>query len=366
MSLIKKFIHFTENLSIYNGRYKDGCRDLRKALGAGKPITKSQKKEILEYWASHTKDWWSKKAFDIRWFDVYNRTNVYGFDLRRYIPDSYYYAVIDPFFSDAKKSQVLDNKNLYDLYFCDAPMPRTIIHRIDGLYLDGKYRLISEEEAVSQCCANSRIIIKKASDSSGGHGVFVWNGEKDGRERLREMLINNGSVIVQEYVKQHETLASFNNGCVNTIRMVTLCFEGEINLIASVVIVGGKNAITNHLHSGGLVCGVLPDGQLRTTAFDGYLNQFETHPNGIRFADIKLPNYDKCIELVKQLAPRFTETSKLISWDLTIDNNANPVLIETNLSWGGSVQIAGGPAFGELTDAVLDYVSVNRKRMFGY
>ena len=144
--------------------------------------------------------------------------------------------------------------------------------------------------------------------------------------------------------------------------MVTLYFEGEIQLVTAVVIMGGKDAVTNHLHSGGLVCGVLPNGQLRKTAFDGTLNRYDVHPNGICFADSKLPNYDQCVKLVKKLAPRFVDNSKLISWDLTIDSEANPVLIETNLSWGGSVQIADGPVFGDLTDDVLEYVRVNRNK----
>lgn len=364
MIKIKDVVDTLENLSVYRGRYKDGKRDLMKAVEASKPVTKVQKEEIMDYWKPFLNDRLSKRAFDFRWFDVYNRTNVFGFDLKHYIPDSYYYAIIDTFFSNARKSKSLDDKNLYDLYFPDAPMPRTIVHKANGIYLDEKYKMLSEYEAVERCYDASKVIVKKSLESSGGHGVFVWDKNSADMDNLREVLSRNQSMVVQDFVKQHEVLSSFNNTCVNTIRMVTLCFEGEIHLVTSVVIMGGKDAVTNHLHSGGLVCGVLHDGQLRKTAFDGKLNQYDAHPNGIRFVDTKLPNYDKCVDLVKKLAPRFVETSKLISWDLTIDCEANPVLIETNLAWGGSVQIAGGPVFGDLTDKVLEYVRINRKRCF--
>ena len=43
-----------------------------------------------------------------------------------------------------------------------------------------------------------------------------------------------------------------------------------------------------------------------------------------------------------------------------IAKEAEPVLIETNLTWGGSVQIAAGPVFGELTKDVLDYIMKNK------
>ncbi len=364
MSVIRKAINSLDQYAIYRGRYKDGYRDLKKSVLAGEPVNETQKKEIIAYWKPYLKDRLSKKAFDIRWFDVYNKTNVFGFDLKRYIPDSYYYAIIDTFFSDARKAKVLDNKNLYDLYFHGFSMPKTIIHKVGGVYLDENYSLITEKDAVEKCYDNSKIIIKKAIESMGGHGVLVWDKNQMSKDDLREKLGRNRTVVVQDFVKQHAVLASFNDTCVNTIRIVTLYFKEEIHVVTSVVIMGGKNAVTNHLHSGGLVCGVLPTGQLRETAFDGMLNQYNVHPNGVRFSDVILPKYDKCVEMVKKMAARFVETSKLISWDLTIDDEAKPVLIETNLSWGGSVQIAGGPVFGDLTDEVLEYVRDNRKRLF--
>lgn len=108
---------------------------------------------------------------------------------------------------------------------------------------------------------------------------------------------------------------------------------------------------------GGIVCGILPDGQLRDTAFDGNLNEYKEHPNGQVFADVKIPNYDKCVALVKELAPRLSGVAKLLNWDITLDQDGEPMLIEVNITWGGSVQIAGGPALGDKTKEVLDYVT---------
>lgn len=79
------------------------------------------------------------------------------------------------------------------------------------------------------------------------------------------------------------------------------------------------------------------------------------------FSECFIPNYNKCVDLVKKLAPRFIHVSKLISWDLTINDKGDPLLIETNLYWGGSVQIAGGPVFGNMTPEVLDYIMKHYK-----
>ena len=49
---------------------------------------------------------------------------------------------------------------------------------------------------------------------------------------------------------------------------------------------------------------------------------------------------------------------RLVSWDIAIDDKKEAVLIECNLSLGGSddVQVVNGPFFGEWTKQVLDEV----------
>lgn len=345
---------FYEQANFYS-RYKDGANDLKKGISKGEAISKNQREEILDFWKPYLIDWRTKKSFDLGWFDIYNKTNIYNFPLKYYIPDSYYYCVVDKFFSDEKKARVLDDKNLYDLYFHDVLMPKTICRKEHGVYLDENYHIISEDDAMGLCKANGQIIIKPSVDACAGSGVVKWDASCS-HEELQQKLRREESLIVQEIVKQHEIFAKFNSSCVNTLRLVTLFFEGKIHLCTAVIIMGGKDAITNHLHSGGLVCGIKPSGKLMEVAFDGKLNQYKKHPNGVVFADSIIPNYDKCVQLVEKLAPRFLHVSKLLSWDLTINEAGEPLLIETNLFWGGVVQIAGGPVFGDMTRKVLDYV----------
>jgi hypothetical protein len=337
-------------------RYFFGEKELQKSLPNGCPITEAQKKEINEFWQPFLFNKYAKKSFDIRWFDVYNRTNVFGFDLKNYIPDGYYYRIVDPFFSDVAKSKVIDDKNLYDLFFYDAPQPQTIGRKINGMYMDDGYHLISEEVLLNKCVDRGRVIIKVSVNSEAGAGVHVWDEKKSDRNELRSIFSKEKNIVVQEFINQHELLASFCNSCVNTLRLITLLFENEVYVVSSVVIMGGKDAKTNHLHSGGVVCGIKPNGQLLNTAFDGKLNRYDTHPNGVAFSSVTIPNYDKCVSLVKDLSPRFAGISRFIGWDLTIDEKGNPVIIEANLNFAGSVQIAAGPVFGDMTKPVLEYV----------
>jgi hypothetical protein len=337
-------------------RYSEGDNALRECLAVGIPINEEQKNEVLAFWEPYLFNKYAKKSFDPRWFDVYNRTNVFDFDLKYYIPNGYYYRIVDTFFSNTETGPVLDDKNLYDLYFHDAPQPKTICRKIDDIYLDAGFHIISAKTALKLCMDAGRVIIKSSVDSMAGMGVDYYDSSHSDKDNLVGLLKGRKTALVQEVVKQHKILADFNDSCVNTLRLVTLLFEGEVHVVASVIIMGGKNAKTNHLHSGGIVCGILPNGQLRDTAFDGKLNMYKAHPNGIVFSEVVIPNYAKCVSLVKELAPRFSGNSRLIGWDLTIGENGEPIIIETNLYFGGSVQIADGPVFGDLTPRVLDYI----------
>lgn len=338
------------------GRYKVANTDLEKGIAHGEPISEAQKKEILAFWEPYLFNKYAKKSFDVRWFYIYNKTNVFGFDLQYYIPDGYYYRIVDTFFNHADRTLVLDDKNYYDLYLHDAPLPATICRKMGDVYLDANYRIISLEDAERLCMEQGKVIVKASVDSAAGEGITYWDSNKHSKEDLNCALTGKKYAVVQEVIKQHKILADFNDSCVNTLRLITLLFEGEIHVVAAVVIMGGKNAKTNHLHSGGIVCGILPTGQLRDTAFDGKLNTYKAHPNGMVFSDVTIPNYDQCVAMVKNFAPRFSNNSRFIGWDLTIGEDGKPVIIEANLYFSGSVQIASGPVFGELTPMVLEYI----------
>ena len=342
--------------TVFKSRYNDGAADLKKGIAKGLPLTKRQKEEVLAFWEPYLKTRLSRKAFDVRWFDIYNRTNVFGFDLKYYIPDSFYYCIVDPFFSDYKAARAVDDKNMYDLLCGDVNQPRTVCRKINDVFLNDQYELIPEDEAINKCLDEDAFIIKPSVGTCSGAGIRKFSKESIEREELSKYFRAYKSFVVQEYVPQHSSLSCFNDTCVNTLRLVTLVLDGEVHVTAAVVIMGGKNAVTNHLHRGGLVCGIREDGSLRETAFDGKLNQYTVHPGGVVFRECSIPGYIECVDMVKNLAPRFCQVSQLIGWDLTIGVEGTPILIEMNLSWGGLVQIASGPVFGDLTPYVLSYM----------
>lgn len=144
---------------------------------------------------------------------------------------------------------------------------------------------------------------------------------------------------------------------------MTLLFNNKVQILSSVFRMGVNSSRVDNASSGGIVCGIEENGQLKNIAYDTKGNRYDCHPQGMNFADVVIPNFHECVDLVKQLAPRFVSVSRLISWDIAIAEDSHPILIEANLSFGeiDFHQMNNGPIFGEMTDEILDYVINNNK-----
>lgn len=361
MAIIKNlnhYYHLAYLRYIIWQRKRDCIEELNKIKSSSnfKPLSVNQKKEIKEYWNTFSK----KSYFDMKWYEVFNAF-CNDDQLKYYLPHDFYYCYVDTTFANAQKAYVLDDKNMYDIYFHDVKMPDTVCRRMGGVFMDEKYSVISFDEALKKCFNNGKIIIKKTINSCGGSGIFFWEANDDNLYDLKSFFNNNDNFIVQSIVNQHRELAKLHARSVNTIRIMTLLYGEEVLPISSIIRMGANNARIDNASNGGLVCGIKETGELREVAFDGINNLFTKHPQGAVFSEIVIPNFEKCIETACYLASRFASVTKLVSWDFSIDEDGNPVLIEANLTYGGIGvhQKCNGPLFGNRTEELLEYVFDN-------
>lgn len=312
-----------------------------------KPLTSQEKAMVHAFWG----DIKVKKDY----ISLYNRYNT-SFD-PRYIPDNIYFAEVDTYFNNATESTAIDDKNLYDLYFHDIKHPKTIARKISDSYLDATYQIIPFDEIVEMCLNQKEIIVKKAMNSNSGRGILFWSME-EGIEALKAILKSPYDYVVQEIIKQHPIVGALHESSINTLRIVTLYYKEKVHVLSSVIRMGvGGSRVDNTPYSG-LFCGINTDGTLKNYAYNMGGYRFEQHPNGVRFSDITIPNFEGCIAFVTTLAPRFIRFSKLTSWDVAIDEDGLPILIEANLCYGqlDYHQYTNGPIFGDLTEEVIKSV----------
>jgi len=328
----------------------------------GLPISESEKKEIDVFWNKFLKPEQRELLVDYRFYDVFKNLNKgKPYRLSYYIPDTFYYAYVDEYFTNPQHSGPCDAKNLYDLYFFDVNRPKTIFRKVDDFLLDSDYNSISLKEAIAKSRDEGEVVMKIAKFSSGGHGVLFWNSVTDSEEKLVDFLQNSNNIICQEVIKQHPALSVLNPSSVNTIRLFTFAFKNEIYMLSGFIRFGGKGSRVDNSHSGGLACGLENDGRLKALAFDLSANKYDYRPEGKSLNQIVVPNYEKCVEIATYLAKRCVSISHMISWDFAIDKGGEPVLIEIGTSFGGLNfhQICNGPIFGDMTEDVLEDVFKN-------
>lgn len=341
-------------------RYARSARSLKNKLNKSDivSLTKEQKNAIDALWKG--------KKFDKRWFDFYNSIviNQWGgigndYPIEYYIPNDFYYSKIDPWFNQVTDGRTLDDKNLYDLLFKGVKQPHTMGHIINGVLLDSDYKKMEKEQLLDDCKQTGHVIFKPSIGTVGGKGIAFWNSAKNTVEQLEDIINGYKNAIVQEVVKQSPTLALLHPSSLQTVRIMTMYSAGETKIVSVVLRMGRGNALVDNVSAGGIAVGIDEKGKMRKYAFDVNGNRFEKHPTtNVVFDGIQIPGFDKCCEMVKFLAPRLGRTQRLISWDLSIDSNESPVLIEANLTYGqlDFHQMCNGPLFKDKIVDVLEQI----------
>lgn len=281
------------------------------------------------------------------------------FDVR-YIPNDLYYSHINSFFNNPTMAKVLDNKCFYTRIFGNhCQYPRTLAYRMNHFWYDESMSILRESDVLKRVDKAKEIVVKQATDSCGGHGVFFLNNDGDIINQFRKACNSlSGDIVVQYPLRQHEKLSALHPQSVNTIRVMSLLRKEDVKVCSAVLRIGVGDARVDNASSGGIVCGIQEDGRLRDRAYLPNGKMFLTHPtNGEPFSNHSIPSFEEIKSLIRDLHPMLPHF-RLVSWDFSVDEEGNPVLIEVNLSYGqlGFHQLCNGPLFGDDTESVLNEV----------
>lgn len=216
---------------------------------------------------------------------------------------------------------------------------------------------VSKQEAID--CLTGRkenFIIKPTHDSTQGQNVKCINPQKD---NVANVISKYGDdYIVQEVVKQSEKTAVFHRDSLNTFRISTLNVNGKVSLCNILFRCGRNGNSVDNGGAGGLMCGVMPDGHFKKTAYDKYYKTYTETDDGVRFEECYILEIPVMVELVKKWHGERLPHVGFAGWDIALDENNIPVMIEVNLRWPG-IQFeqlcSETPLFGERTQEVIEY-----------
>lgn len=313
-------------------------------------------------------DYFEKYNLKINKYWHYCYINASGIVSEKYIPEYNFYEEIEPQFNRVEMAKGYDDKNIYDQLFPEIIRPSCFLRCINGTFYDQNYNRLEEAGDILKCLSKGEeYIIKPSLDGQGGKGVKKIKVEGSGfflGENKIDVLslpeLYREDFVIQNIIKQHRNLDTIYPHSVNTIRVMTFRYNQQIHILSSIVRFGNHGSFVDNESSGGMSCGVNADGTLKNFAIAKKMDVYKKHPyTGEAFGGTVIPNYEEVKQITKALHKKLLYFD-IVSWDIAINRDAKPVLIEMNLLEQGINfhQGTNGPLFGDWTDEVLEKVYI--------
>ena len=287
--------------------------------------------------------------------EIYKRCN--GIVSDKYIPASLYFYYISPYLVNMNLSMAYVDKNMYFRHFPDVRQPKTIFHNMSGRFYTAEIQEVTFDEAVDTLSRTERFIVKPAIESGRGRDVKMVMG---GKIQIASILDDyESNYIIQEVVKQHPEMSKLNPTSLNTCRLYTYRKVGtsEYMLLGAAVRFGGKGAYRDNACTGGGFCKINDDGSVEDAIHNYRRFGWGSLKVEKGLEGLCIPNYDKVLETALRLHKTIPYMD-LIGWDIAVDEEGEPVLIELNQYPDCEfLQIFNGPMFGEYTDELLERIS---------
>lgn len=319
--------------------------------------SRKQKRDFNAFWIKNY-----GKKIPSWWHKLYQKCS--GEFCVDYMPELIYSTKIEPMLCDYKYSKALEDKFLVEILSMNSGcvVPETVVACSNGSYYDSDRRVISKKKAMQIVLNTTDMIAKPTVGSSSGHGIIVIK-EPDPKVVKSVFSSFGNDFIIQKLIVPHESFAKYNPSSINTIRITTYILNGKIYHFPLCFRIGRSGKSVDNIHSGGIGIGVRDDGSLLEYAYDlGYgdcIKKMKEHPDsGVVFDGNVLPSVKRILDSAYRMQGRFPHI-KIISWDFTVNNKGEAVLIEANIK-GQAVwfpqMIFGKAVFGEHTKEILKLI----------
>lgn len=317
-----------------------------------KPIDKSTEYSYISRW----------KYFDrrVNCSTLRITEKVSGISSPLIVPQTVFQIDIEPSLNNTPEAGFISFKSIYNHWFPDNSFPVTFLHNIDGDWLDQNLSYIPFGEAVAILeSLEYPVVIKPNRDTYGGKGILFPSS----LEEILPFLNQNKDFLIQEMIKQHQSISKYHPVSLNTVRVYVYrsVRDNSINIINATFRMGISNSHVDNITSGGIMTKVNADGTLCGYALDPNQNKkYYKHPDtGFDF-NFQLPDWDKLQVLSKRIAQKVLYT-RLVGLDACYDIHGNWRMIEINL-FNTSVRLSqnfGEPFFGKFSEEVYNYCKEN-------
>lgn len=262
-----------------------------------------------------------------------------------WIPDNYYGKVIVPKMK-GNYGIISDYNGLTSRLFDSVNFP-DYLYRINGLWLNTDYEVISDKEVESILFKQIDKLVFKMDNSVQGKGVFFIEKNKFNFLELKKF----GNGVIQKYIEQHPFFNDIMPNSVATLRITSIVTnDGDVSVRACYLRVA-RSEDTHVRSSSHIRIPInIETGMLNNYGFDTDWLELNEHPDTyFIFKNKVIPNFEKCINTVLELHKKVT-FSRVIGWDVIIDKNNIIQVMEWNgyhndIKFSEATQ---GPCFSDL------------------
>lgn len=340
-------IDFLNRTRYHIGYYRLTKRFLKIDLPS---LSKTEKNEIRKVWKG-------VHIYDMDFVNARVYKKIHGFS--PYYLSPCWYNELRALFNPKDHLYSLENKAMCDVYFPELKFPEPFVRRLNGNFFDKDLNYISREQAKNILHEKKVFVIKPSVGTEQGEGVVKVNLNKN--IDLDMVFHQTGKdFVAQALVSQAPEIKRLNPSSLNCFRVTTMYFNGRFGY-STALKVGKKGSFRDNWNSAYWI-DVDSEGILNKFGYDYNLNPVENSDNGISFRGIQMPKYREMIVHLEAMHKKLFPNCGVIGWDVTIDDNYEVCVIETNLWDPGTniEQFVSGDFFRPFRDDMLAYLNIMR------
>lgn len=206
---------------------------------------------------------------------------------------------------------------------------RIEFNRIFKNFINRDYIVIDEKsyiKFVDFLIGKSKIVAKPIKkDLQEKIKVFRIDAKTD-RKKLFNLLLKKKLVLIEEFIRQNNTLNKVCETCVNSLQVTTFIDEDNNVIILNRIFKIGINNLLNSLNNGGLYTLLDKNGKVLYPAISKDDKLYKIHPKSkVNLEDYIFKDLKKVEEFIRYIAKELKEV-RYITWDVTLTNNG-PCLI---------------------------------------
>ncbi len=255
--------------------------------------------------------------------------------------------------NDEESAKILSDKwktyCLYNLYFKRGAI------LIGG---DKKKSLDEEAKRLYDFLKEKDRLIIKPRFGSFGRGIQIITATDTTEKEIDQLLADyHNGIVAEEVIEQDDRLAVLHPESVNTLRIHTICYNGEVAVFHPYLRIGRGGRCVDNAGSGGLFTSCNPETGEILSVVDEYGHTFTEHPdNGVRLVGYKIPYWKEAFDMAKMLAQKMPGIH-YAGWDLAL-TESGWVLVEGNPCAQMVFQISEQKGFRNELEGILQKFGV--------